>query len=167
MVGSLLKRQLKFCEQIRLKPQQEVTIVFFDTSCWKCHKPQHLWTVEQSLLTVCNQDFYLMGSMWDGDDIDKSPKIYEAVKQFLKTNKGNRLKIGQLKNRYSKTVHGSYLSHGCFYCDAIFGDFHLTLEKMEGQIDPNSIRKKVEIDLGTIKEEGKHWCYSNNGQHCE
>jgi hypothetical protein len=167
LVDSLLKRRLKFCEHIRLKPKQEVTIVFFETSCWKCHKPQHLWTVEQNLVTVCNQDFYLMGSMWDNDDIDKSPKIYEAVKQFLQTETGKNLKIGQLKKRYSKTVHESYLSHGCFYCDSIFGDWFLNTEKMDGQNDPNSLRHKVEIEFNITKEEGQHWCYSDNGQFCE
>lgn len=167
LVDSLLKRKLRFCEHIRLKPKQEVTIVFFETSCWKCKKPQHCWTVEQNLKTVCNQDFYLMGSMWDSDDIDKNPKIYEAVKEFLKTESGKNLKIGQLKKRFSKTVHESYLSHGCFYCDSIFGDFFLNTEKMEGQNEPSGIRHKIEIDLGTIKEEGQHWCYSENGHYCE
>ncbi len=119
------------------------------------------------VVTVCNQNFYLMGSMWDNDDIDKSPKIYEAVKQFLQTEKGKDFKIGQLKKRYSKTVHDSYLSHGCFYCDSIFGDWFLNTEKMDGQNDPNSIRHAVEIEFGTIKEEGRHWCYSDNGQYCE
>ena len=167
LVDSLLNRKLKFCEHIKLKPKQEVTIVFFETSCWKCHKPQHIWTVEQNLLTVCNQNFYVMGSMWDDDDIDKSPQIYEAVKQFLKTENGKHLKIGELKSRYSKTVHDSYLSHGCFYCDAIFGDFFLSSEKLEGQNDPESIRHKVEINLGKMETEGKHWCYSENGEFCE
>lgn len=167
LVDSLLKRKLRFCEHISLKPIQEVTIVFFETSCWKCKMPQHLWTVEQNLVTVCNQDFYLMGSMWDNDDIDKNPNIYEAVKQFLETENGKHLKIGQLKKRFSKTVHESYLSHGCFYCDSIFGDFFLTSEKLEGQNDPNSIRHVVKINLGTMEEEGQHWCYSENGHFCE
>jgi len=167
LVDSLLKRKIKFCEHIRLKPRQEVTIVFFETICWKCHKPQHLWTIEQNLLTVCNQDFYLMGSMWDSDDIDKSPKIYEAVKQYLRTENGKHLKIGELKKRYSKTVNESYLSHGCFYCDSIFGDWFLNTEKIDGQNNPQSIRHKIELDLGIIKEEGKHWCYSENGEFCE
>lgn len=167
LVDSLLKRKLRFSEHVKLKPQQDVTIVFFETSCWKCKKTQHCWAVEQNLLTVCDQDFYVMGSMWDSDDIDKSPKIYEAIKQFLKTGKGKHLKIGQLKKRYSKTVHESYLSHGCFYCDSIFGDFYLNTEKLNGQNNPNSIRHTVGIDLGTMKEEGKHWCYSENGQFCE
>jgi hypothetical protein len=166
-VASLLKRQLKFCKHVRLKPKQEVTIIFFEKSCWKCHKSQHLWTVEQNLVTVCNEDFYVMGSMWNSDDIDKSPKIYEAVKQFLQTEKGKNLKIGQLKKRYSKTVHHTYLSHGCFYCDSIFGDWFLNTEKAYGQNDPNLITHKVAIEFETVTEEGAHWCYSDSGQHCE
>jgi Competence protein CoiA-like family len=167
LVDSLLKRKLKFCEHIRLKPNQEATIVFFDTSCWKCKKEQHCYTVEQNLLTVCDQNFYLMGSMWDSGGLDKKPQIYAAVNQILKSDIGKNLKVGQLKKRFSKTVQDSYLSHGCFYCDAIFGDFYLRTEKMEGQNDSNSIRQKVNIDLGAIKEQGHHWCYSDNGQHCE
>jgi hypothetical protein len=167
LVDSLLNRKLKFCNHVRLKPNQEVTIVVFETSCWKCKKPQHCYTVEQNLLSVCNQDFYIMGSMWDGDDIEKKPKIYESVKRFLKSEKGNHLKVGQLKKRYSKTVHDSYLSHGCFYCDSIFGDFYLNTEKMEGQNDPSSIRFNDKIDLGNMMEEGQHWCYSENRQFCE
>jgi hypothetical protein len=167
LVDSLLKRKLRFCEHVSLKPKQEVTIVFFETSCWKCKKTQHCWTVEQNLLTICNQDFYIMSSMWDSDVIDKSPKIYEAVKQFLKTENGKHLKIVQLKKRYSKTVSKSYLSNGCFYCDSIFGDWFLNTEKMDGQNDPRSIRHRIEINLGTMKKEGKHWCYSENGEFCE
>lgn len=166
-MDSLLKRQLKFCKHIKLKQKQEVTIVFFETSCWKCHEPQHLWTVEQNLVTVCNQGFFLMGSMWDSDDFDKNPKIQEAVKQFLQTEKGKHLKIGQLKNRYSKSVHDSYLSHGCFYCDSIFGDYFLNLAKLEGHYNLNNIRYKSEIVFEELKEEKQHWCYSDNGQFCE
>jgi hypothetical protein len=167
LVDSLLKRKLRFCHHVRLKSNQEVTILFFQTSCWKCKKSQHCYTVEQNLLSVCNQDFHIMGSMWDSDDIDKSPKIYDTVKRFIASDKEKNLKVGQLKKRYSKTVHDSYLSHGCFYCDAIFGDFYLNTEKMEGQNDPNSIRLKENIDLGTITEEEQHWCYSESRQFCD
>lgn len=167
LVDSLLKRQLKFCEHSRLKPKQEVTIIFFETNCWKCHKPQHLWTVEQNLVTVCNQNFFLMGSLWNSDSIDKSPMIYEAVKQFLQTEEGKNIKIGQLKKRFSKTVLDSYLSHGCFYCDTIFGDFFLSSEKLEGQYESSSLRHKVEINFEMTKNEGRHWCCSENGEFCE
>lgn len=166
LVDSLLKRKLKFCENIRLKQKQEVTIVFFETSCWKCHKHQHCYTVEQNLLTICNQDFHLMGTLWDSDDIDKQPQVYEAVKQIIASENGKDFKVGQLKKRFSKTVQDSYLSHGCYYCDVIFGDFYLTTEKIEGQNEPTAVRHKVEIDFGVTKQEGQHWCYSDN-EHCE
>jgi hypothetical protein len=105
--------------------------------------------------------------MWDSEDIDKSPRIQEAVQQFLKTENGRHLKIGALKNRYSKTVGHSYLSHGCFYCDAIFGDFYLKMDNFDSQNDPMNIRHIVKIDLGEMKEENPHWCYSENGEFCE
>lgn len=167
LVNSLLERKIKFCEHLRMKSKQEATIVFFNTSCWKCKKEQQLYTIEQNLLTVCNQTLDLMGSMWDSEDIDKLPQVYNAVKQILKSDKGKNFRVGELKKRYSNTVQESYLSHGCFYCDVIFGDFYLNTEKMEGQNDSNSFRCNMEIDLGEIKEQGEHWCYSPNGQYCE
>jgi len=167
LVDSLLKGQLKYCEHVRLKPRQEATIVFFETTCWKCDKPQHLWTVEQNFISVCNQGFYLIGTLRNHKDIDKSPQVYNAVKKFLQTGKGNKLKIGQLKNRYSKTIQDSYLSHGCFYCDAIFGDWFLNIEKMDGISDPNSTNVKVEIEFDEFSDKGNHWCYSENGEFCE
>jgi hypothetical protein len=166
LVDSLLKRKLKFCENIRLKGNQEATIVFFEISCWKCHKPQYCYTVEQNLQTVCNQNFHLIGTLWDSDDIDKKPQIYEVVKKIISSENRIDIKVGQLKKRFSNTVQSSYLSHGCYYCDVIFGDFYLTSQKNEGKCDPKAIKQIVKIDLGTIKEEGQHWCYSEN-EHCE
>jgi hypothetical protein len=167
LVDNLLKRKLKFCEHIRLKTEQDVTIAFFEVSCWKCGETQHCYTVGRDLLTVCNQNFHLMGSMWESDDIDKNPQIYEAVQQFLKTESGKYLKVGELKKRYSNTVQHSYLSHGCFFCDSIFGDFYLNTEKLYARNGPNIVSYTVKISMEIEKEEEKHWCYSENRQFCE
>lgn len=164
-VGNLLKRNIKYCEHYRLKPKQEVEIVVFETSCWKCKKPQHSYTVDQHLKSMCNQDMYLMGSMWDNDDIDKSPAIQKAIKEIMKSE--TDLKIGEIKRRYSKTVHDSYLSYGCYYCDAIFGDFYLNTEKLDGLNDPNRRIFKRNLDLGLITQEGPHWCHSVTNEFCE
>jgi len=40
-------------------------------------------------------------------------------------------------------------------------------KKLEAQNDPNNIRYIVEVDLEVVKEEGKHWCYSENREFCE
>lgn len=166
-VGSLLNRKIRFCENYRLQPKQEVEINIFETDCWKCKKLQHLYTVSQNLLSVCAHDMYVMGSLWSSDDMDKSPAIVAAVRNIMKSPEGADIKIGEVKHRYSKTINGQYLSHGCYYCDAIFGDFFLTTEKAYGSNAPDrSIFKRV-VDLGTVKHEGAHWCYSENGLFCE
>lgn len=164
-IAHLLKGKIKYCGNYRLLPRQEVAIVVFETSCWKCKRSQHLYTVDQHLKTICNQDMYIMGSMWDSDDIDKSPAIVATVKELMSSEKD--IVIGELKKRFSKTIQHTYLSHGCYYCDAIFGDFYLTTEKMQGLDDPNRRIFKKTLNLGEIKQEGPHWCYSEANEFCE
>ncbi len=125
LISNLLARKLKFCEHIRLAPKQQVTIIFFEMKCWKCRKPQYCYTVEPSMKSVCIRDFDVERFSWDDHDIDKHPEIYAAVQDFLQTEEGRQFKVGPVKRRYSRTVTDSYLSHGCYSCDVIFGDFHL------------------------------------------
>jgi len=167
LVDSLLNRKLKFCEHARLKSKQNVTIVFFEYTCWKCHKPQHCYTVIPELKSVCDRNIRKMESMWDGDSLDKHSQVYEAVQRFLKTDKGKNLKIGQLKTRYSNTVQSYYPSFGCYDCDAIFGDFYLQTEKMYACENPDNIKITAVVEFDTITEEDPHWCFSESRDFCE
>ena len=119
LISNLLARKLKFCEHIRMAPKQKITIIFFEMKCWKCGTLQYCYTVEPSLKSVCNCDFDVERSSWDDHDIDKHPGVYTAVQDFLQTEEGRQLKVGPVKRRYSRTVADSYLSHGCYYCDAM------------------------------------------------
>lgn len=167
LISNLLARKLKFCEHIRSAPKQKVTIIFFEMKCWKCGTPQYCYTVEPSLKSVCDCDFDVERSSWDDHDIDKHPGVYTAVQNFLRTEEGRQFKVGPVKRRYSRTVADSYLSHGCYYCDAIFGDFHLIEEKLFALQDSANIRYTTEIDLGTMTYEKPHWCFSESKQFCE
>lgn len=174
LVAGLLNRKLKFCHHIRLKPKQEVTILFFEYECWKCKRPQYCYTVYPKFRTVCDTEHEMIGSMWDDDDIDKSPQIQEAVQRFLESVKGKDIKVGPIKQRYSRTVQDSYSSFGCYYCDVIFGDFYLSESKSDvyyaWEAEDQSekyIRHTVEVDLGKIIEEEPHWCFSEDGHFCE
>ena len=133
----------------------------------ECGTLQYCYTVEPSLKSVCNCDFDVERSSWDDHDIDKHPGVYAAVQDFLQTEEGRQLKVGPVKKRYSRTVADSYLSHGCYYCDAIFGDFHLIEEKLFALQDSANIRYTTEIDLGTMTYEKTHWCFSESKQFCE
>ncbi len=53
----------------------------------------------------------------------------DKFKQYSEKNN-----IGIIKTRYSKTIHESYLSNGCYYCDALQGDFFIRNEFLEYQI---------------------------------
>lgn len=163
-VSILLKKQIKFCDNYRAKQSQEVEILIFDTHCWKCHSPQQLYTVPKRIKSCCNTDMYLMGELWGDEDFDKHTSVYSAVKDIIKENP--QFKIGELKPRYSKTVGGSYKSFGCFHCDAIFGDFPLRQEKLEVQNSESGISFLKTLDLGEIKDSGKHWCHSPERKFC-
>lgn len=174
LVAGLLNRKLKFCHHIRLRPKQEVTILFFEYKCWKCKRPQYCYTVYPKFRTVCDKEHEMMGSMWNDDDIDKSPQIQATVQRFLASVKGKDIKVGPIKQRYSRTVQNSYLSYGCYYCDVIFGDFHLSESKScvhydwetKGESD-KYIQHTAEIEIGKIIEEEPHWCFSEDGSFCE
>lgn len=174
LVAFLLNRKLKFCNHIRLKPKQEISIVLFETQCWKCHKPQYCYAVYPKFATICGQELDIMGSSWSNDTIDKNPQVYAIVEQFTKTYQKREIKIGPLKQRFSNTVQHSYLSHGCYYCDALFGDHYLNTAKLNVYNDINSqsnledcIRFTTEITFDTIIEKRAHWCFSEDGHFCE
>lgn len=174
LLASLLNRKLKFCKHIRLKPKQEVSIILFQTQCWKCHKPQYCYTVYPKFSTVCGQNFNITNSSWNDDTVDKNPRVYAAVQQFLESNQDKGIKIGLLKRRFSKTVQHSYLSLGCYHCDALFGDHYLNTSKLDVYNDINSqyglenyIRFTAEIAFDTQTEGKPHWCYSGDGHFCE
>jgi hypothetical protein len=165
-VNQLLNGKFKICQSYRLAPTQEVEIAIYPTSCWKCKKEQHSYTINQNLKSVCGHEMYLDSSLGSGDDIDKHPAIVGAVKDFLQSAEGTGIHIGEVKVRYSKTVNQAYPSHGCYYCDALFGDFYQITEKMDGLNDPRKVIINKVVNLGLIKQEGDHWCYSPSNQFC-
>ncbi len=90
--------------------------------CWKCHKATNV-VVGIELRVEEYKIFYdfpfLIDSVLDTD----------KFKQYSEKNN-----IGIIKTRYSKTIHESYLSNGCYYCDALQGDFFIRNEFLEYQI---------------------------------
>lgn len=64
------------------------------------------------------------------------PLVLEQVRAFSRTLP---LRPATFKERYSKTVESRYLSQGCPYCDALWGDFPLSetafgyLERIESR----------------------------------
>ena len=51
---------------------------------------------------------------------EKYMDLFSAILSSLSP----KLEIGTIKSRYSRTQERSYLSNGCFHCDALIGQFH-------------------------------------------
>lgn len=169
-VKLLLTRKIKFCQKIRAKTKQNIRIVFFKMECWKCHRISHVYYIKDNYRSICDLEIDQQNEMWGSEKFIFRPEILKAVNTFLKTERGKHLKVGRIKPRYSKTVNQKYLSFGCYYCDAIFGDWFV----METQLEEVYQEDKAPAIFDTVVEikeqillKHNHWCYSKEGKFCE
>lgn len=103
----------------------------------------------------------------DSDSFRFRPEILQAIMQYLKTPAGRQLKMGAIKNRYSKTAGGSYLSFGCAHCDAIFGNWFVMHESLENMYSTDGERITLTVDVkDPIIFKSPHWCYSVDRKFC-
>jgi len=99
-----------------------IGIVTIPIDCWKCHKTTNV-VVGVELRLNEHKNFYdfpfLIDLVLDSD----------KFKQYSEKNN-----IGTIKTRYSKTMHESYLSNGCYFCDVLQGEFFIRDEFLEYRI---------------------------------
>jgi hypothetical protein len=169
-VRALLSGHVKYCK-LSASNEIQVRIVFFEMECWKCRRISHVYYVDRAPIeSLCGLPIHVpRGEAWDNQEFNFSPEILAAVAHFLKSDKGKHLVVGQIKQRFSKTVGRSYMSFGCAYCDSIFGDFFVSEAIMEVAYDPNppdvlettiSFNKPIEAAI-------PHWCVPReNGGFC-
>ena len=72
-------------------------------------------------------DYYKVSELID----EFSPEVLKSVQQFLSNHKEMELPMGEIKERFSRTMNDSYMSFGCPRCDAIVGDHYFSDMKME------------------------------------
>lgn len=170
-VRSLLNRRIKFCESHRIKRHQRLKIVFYETKCWKCNKICHVFYLSSSPVSKCGHEIFKYGYSWESDKIEFNPAILQVIKDFINSPDGSHIKLGKIKSRYSKTVQHKYASFGCYYCDAIFGDWFVGNETMSARYReaeaPAVLETDIEFQDPLPTELGDHWCFSENGSFCE
>lgn len=96
--------------------------------CWKCGTTHYVYFVKRLVTehgTILNyhEDFE--------DSPTFAPEIIESLRAYLLKHSEINMPMGEIKQRYSKTVDDNYLSFGCPKCEAIVGGFYL----MEYEID--------------------------------
>ena len=100
--------------------------------CWRCQQQHYLYYLPNLFYySKCGEKIYdgVFGYPHGEKDYIFRPELIQAVKNYLKTEAGQTIRMGEIKKRYSKTVRRFYMSFGCQKCDAILGD-HFYFEAM-------------------------------------
>ncbi|NKB82823.1 MAG: hypothetical protein GKS05_13260 [Nitrospirales bacterium] len=160
---------IKFCDVVRTAREQKVKLVFYEMECWKCKAMNHLYFVEPSFRSACNAVIHSDESLWGSDKHAHRPEIIALAREFIGTEQGKHIKLGDIKQRFSKTVGDSYMSFGCYSCDSIFGDWFVMEAELEirygyGQVA--TIERSITLDE-IIKLDIPHWCYPSELPFCD
>lgn len=118
VVGTL-SGALKFAAAIGQKMPLIVSTAIVE--CWRCKKKTRIVLgVEFDAGKVLPGHASIGAQLYDFDGLDGGGTfLASAFPNELLRKHG----IGAIKNRYSRTAGGSYLSNGCCHCDALQGRF--------------------------------------------
>ncbi len=164
-----LSGNIKFCDVARTTPEQKIKLVFFEMECWKCKAMNHIYYVETSFRSACNAVIHSYETLWGSDKNAHRPEIIALAREFIATEEGKHIKLGEIKRRFSKTIQDSYLSFGCYKCDSIFGDYYVMEAEMEAVYGYGQVATiERSIKLGTnIELPIPHWCYPGELRFCD
>ncbi|WP_273531356.1 hypothetical protein [Leyella lascolaii] len=97
-----------------------VEVCFYKRECPYCHNMSDVYFAYK----VISEDGIEAESGFDSFN----PQLIDGVKEYIKTHPEEKLILGEIKSRFSKTIGESYESFGCPYCDCIFGQHYLNDE---------------------------------------
>ena len=164
-VKDFIDGKIKFCNTMKMLPQ--VQVVFIEFPCWKCKEMNHIFYIAP-FHSSCKAELRIEESMWSSNKFRFKPEILEKIIEYSRSEKGNHLKLATVKERYSKSVEGSYMSFGCHKCDSIFGDFFVEDVIMDywyediTKMDTTTFDIEIDLHLNI-----PHWCHSKNKDFCE
>ncbi len=168
-IQEFLTGKIKFCEVARTQPEQLVKIVFHQMECWQCKAVNHLYYVDTTFRSACNATIELSETMWGSDRQEYRPEIIDAARQFLSTEEGSHLRLGEIKTRYSRTIEDSYVSFGCYACDSIFGEWYVREAEQEamygcGQV---AVIERTLVLHSEVSLALPHWCHPGGRAFCD
>lgn len=154
-VGLLLGGHVVFTDDMFAR----LRVGFVEMDCWRCNAPTHVYYAEQ--LSRCGHEIPYAFSRDEGDVVDEfAAPVIEQVQRWLAAEGGQSgVRLGAVKQRYSKTMEASYLSFGCASCDALFGDWFVRQAVLETRLYENADATfEVEIPAVGLEERQAHWC---------
>lgn len=136
---ALIDGKIRFTKYVEVN---KVELCIYKNECWKCHKENDVYFVNRLFSQegiVFNRQNLEMKDM----DITFNPSIITGFKKYRQEHPSETFIMGEIKQRYSKTVGEAYLSFGCAQCDSLFGEFYLKKSIMELIYYTDSLRKVI------------------------
>jgi len=94
-------------------PDFMVRVRVAPTDCWSCG-------AETKIVSSVELDDGSDRAECSVADFTEFPHLVSAVEASLPSGTG----VGALKRRFSRTIGSSYVSNGCFHCDALQGQHY-------------------------------------------
>lgn len=130
LITGMLNKQLTWFPQKGMSV--EAGLIIGIDNCWKCKKSISI--ALGLLVNNKNKNF---------EEFYNFKKVSTTIKTMITPSLQKQYHLGQIKDRFSKTMQNKYLSNGCYYCDAIYGNFFLsehTLDFIHEDIYPTPIK---------------------------
>lgn len=166
-VRDFLNKRIRFCQHI--KRSSIVDVKFLRMNCHKCGAENYIYHI-WPLKSVCNAELNYEDDLWVSDKFMFHPDIVRKVKEYVNSDSGKHLPMGEIKERYSGMVGHSYMSFGCCKCDAIFGDYYVKEAILFSSTYSEDVVDRMEIEVNaeeTMQEIFPHWCHPGDLDFCE
>lgn len=114
-----------------------VDVLFEQTNCYFCHAPHHVFFVRYLVdENGVKHDLAYIENEYDDENMNLpnlrfGDEILNLVKNFIAEHPEKGFVMGEVKERYSKTMDESYMSFGCPKCDGIVGSWYLNDMEMD------------------------------------
>jgi Competence protein CoiA-like family len=169
---SLLSKRIRYCTSATLDSVQRVTIVFYETSCWRCGNRSHMYYLDEPYRTRCGisrDSIEGLAIKYSECPEELTTEIVAAVEKFLISDEVLGLRVGKIKRRFSRTAGRSYNSFGCPKCDAIFGEWYRRVEQLYAGYEKENAPAifQTEVSCRPISAPHTHWCFPNGSVFCD